>query len=263
MKINFSKVTFSPAEIDFVLIRLSQAEKLGYVRKRYEDNIYLLRSYSGVEEKGISPKWNVKIYRYSDRRIGHSIVCVDFFVLEHLVEENYDFFIPPDLHLLRIDDAGWGFPLCGVMVGVSDEKIVKTETVPIEYFKKGGKHRFTLKKYLAKYADLAVNLIDEFQATPESHRIEICSGYINQPLREKLRRLGFDVRVVEIKGLLQERLENFYKKYVFLTVGADIYYDPKDMKKSDIPKAYYRCLQYGLKHCPEQIKTGWQALQEI
>ncbi|MBN1561339.1 hypothetical protein JW998_13885, partial [candidate division KSB1 bacterium] len=168
--------------------------------------------------------------------------------------------LPPNIPVLRIDDAGWGFPLCGVMVGVSDEQKVMTATVPVEYFRNDTDKRFDSKKYLKKYSELAVELVNKFNATPNTHRIEICTGYINQPLREKLRNLGFDVRVVEIKGLLQAELENIYKKYVFEIVGADIYYDPKEMEKSEIPKVYYKCLNYGLKNCPDLIKTGWESL---
>ncbi|RPI00331.1 MAG: hypothetical protein EHM72_09555 [Calditrichaeota bacterium] len=262
MKINFSNKIFSSSAIKFIFDRLLLAERQGYIKSRNENNRFLIASYRGVEEKGISPKWNVKIYTFSAKKNGHSIVCVDFLVLKHLVEMQYDRFIPPNRLLLRIDDAGWGFPLCGVMVGVSDEEKVLTDVVPIEYFQREGDKQFAGKKYLKKYAELAINLMIKFDATPNTHRVEICSGYVNQPLREKLRNLGYDVRVVEIKGLLQAELENIFKKYIFETVGADIYYDPKEMKKSEIPKVYYKCLNYGLKNCPELIKSGWESLND-
>ncbi len=260
MKIDFLKKIFSSEEIDLTIARLAQAEKLGYVKQRFENNLYLISSYSGVEEKGISPKWNVKIYTYNPKNRGHSIVCVDALVLRHLVEENYASLAPPDRELLRIDDAGWGFPLCGVMVGVTDERDVKTATVPVDYFRDDSGKPFSRKHYLKKYAELALQLVESFEATPLTHRIEICTGYVNQPLKEKLRKRGFDVRVVEIKGLLQNELENHYKRYICETVGADIYYDPKAIRKSDIPKRYYQSLDYGMKNCPEQIKTGWNSL---
>jgi hypothetical protein len=263
INITFSNKSFSPAEVHFIIERLRLAERLGYIKKRKENNQYLIISFSGVEEKGITPKWNIKIYIYNKKKKSHSIVCVDSHILKLLVEKRYENFTPPRLEVLKIDDAGWGFPLCGVMVGVSDEKIVKTATVPVEYFRNDTKNSFHSKKYLKKYATLAIELVRKFGATPKTHRIEICTGYINQPLREMLRTLGFDVRVVEIKGLLQDELENIYKKYVFETIGADIYYDPKEMKKSDIPKAYYRCLRYGMKNYPDQVKTGWESINEI
>jgi hypothetical protein len=53
----------------------------------------------------------------------------------------------------------------------------------------------------------------------------------------------------------------WYKAYVIEEVGADIYYDPKDMAKSEIPARYRECLVYGRTHCPQKIKTGWRALE--
>ena len=81
MKIELSEKVFTPREIEFILARLKMALKKGYVQRRFENNEYLLASYSGVEEKGITPKWNIKIYTYSKKNKGHSIVCVDNLVL--------------------------------------------------------------------------------------------------------------------------------------------------------------------------------------
>lgn len=260
MRTNLNKKFFTPKEIDYIKNKLKKAFQKGFLEKRSENNRTLVASYKGVEQQGISPKWNVKIYNYNQKEKGHSIVCVDMLVLKRLIDEDYASFIPPDRKVLRIDDAGWGFPLCGVMVGVSNEVKVLTATVPVEYFRDDTKNRFSTKRYLKKYSELGIQLLCQFGASPDTHRIEICTGYINQPLREDLRKIGYDVRVVEIKGLLQRELEKLYKIYVFKTIGADIYYDPKDMNKSDIPRSYYECLAYGKKHCPHLIKTGWNAI---
>jgi hypothetical protein len=260
MRINLTKNVFTRQETDFIIDKLEQAEAKGLVTRRYENNIYLLASFKGVEEKGITRKWNVKIYTYNWKKRGHSLVCVDKQVLGRLLAGDYEGFVPPDLELLRIDDAGWGFPLCGVMVGVSDEQEVRTAVVPVEYFRDDTRNRFGTKRYLKAYASLAISLLDQFEATPDMHRVEICTGYINQPLRERLRKLGYDVRVAEIRGRLQEELEGLYRAYVRQEIGADIYYDPKDMKESEIPRRYYACLRYGRRHCPDKIKTGWSAI---
>ncbi|MCX7001351.1 MAG: hypothetical protein NT106_13820 [Candidatus Sumerlaeota bacterium] len=261
MRIDLTKTVFTPSETDFIIGKLKQASERGFITSRSENNPYLLASFMGVEEKGITPKWNVKIYTYSRKYKGHSLVClVDKHILGRLIEEDYDSFIPPDLRVLRIDDAGWGFPLCGVMVGISDERQVETAIVPVEYFREDGENGFHTKHYLKEYTDLAIQLLNQFGATPDTHRIEICTGYVNQPLRDELRKLGYDVRVVEIKGKLQEELEELYKAYVLEEVGSDIYYDPKDMKKSEIPRRYRECLEYGKRHCPHQVKTGWDAI---
>jgi len=263
MQININKKIFTTEETNFIIYKLEQASEKGFIARRFENNPSLLTSYVGVEEKVITPKWNVKVYTYNKKKKGHSLVCVDKQVLSWLLDEDYDALIPPDLQILRIDDAGWGFPLCGVMVGISDEKNVLTAIVPVEYFRNDTENGFSKKHYLKYYADLALELLDQFGATPKNHRIEICTGYLNQPLREELRKLGFDVRVVEIKGMLQEVLEAQYSKYVREEVGSDIYYNPKDMKKSEIPRRYKECLEYGKRHCPHQIKTGWIAFSGL
>ena len=261
MQIDLDKTVFTSGETGFIVEKLQRASEKGFIAARTENNPYLLASFVGVEEKGISPKWNIKVYTFSKKKKGHSLVCVDKDVLGKLLSEDYAGFIPPDLEILRIDDAGWGFPLCGVMVGVSDEREVRTATVPVEFFKREGRRSFHTKQYLKEYAALAVRILDKFGATPETHRVEICTGYVNQPLREELRKLGYDVRVVEIKGMLQSQLERLYRAYVIEEVGADIYYDPKDMAKSEIPGRYRECLEYGRRHCPQKIKTGWRALE--
>jgi hypothetical protein len=262
MRISIQKKIFSTQEIDFILTGLKQAAEHRLIEPRYEDNIYMMASYKGIEKAGISPKWNIKIYQYNPKKRGHSVVCVDNLILGKLIEGDYAYFTPPDLPVLRIDDAGWGFPLCGVMVGVSDEQVVCSAVVPVEYFREDTRHNFKTGRYLKKYAELAIELLKEFQAAPETHRVEICSGYVNQPLKERLRKLHYDVRVVEIKGLLQNQLEVLYKDYVRAEIKADIYYDPKAIKKSDIPRRYRYCVAYGKTHCPEQLKTGWEALSE-
>ena len=260
MRIHFTKKVFTKAEIAFIIDKLERACEKGLLTPRTENNPYLLASFRGIEPAGISHKWNVKIYTYNLRKQGHSVVCVDTHVLIKLVQQDYASFTPPPLPVLRIDDAGWGFPLCGVMVGVTDETAVRTAVVPVAYFRHDTRDHFGTKKYLKKYSDLAIEILGTFGASPETHRIEICSGYINQPLKNRLRGRGYDVRVVEIRGLLQAELEARYRVHVMETVGADIYYDPKDMQESDIPRRYRHSLRYGQRHCPEQIKTGWEAI---
>lgn len=257
MLIDLTKKVYTPQETAFIMERLAHACESGFISVRSENNPSLLSSFRGVEEKGITPKWNIKIYAYKKKTKGHSISCVDMHVLDRLLDRDYESFIPPDLKVIRIDDAGWGFPLCGVMVGVSDEEAVETAVVPVEYFRGDTEMGFSTRQYLNKYQELAVEALLRLGASPRTHRVEICSGHINQPLRETLRGLGYDVRVVEIKGMLQDTLEGLYREYVSLEVGADIYFDPKEMDVSLIPRRYRKALEYGRKHCPEKVKSGW------
>jgi hypothetical protein len=260
MIIDHTKSVFTPDETEFIIDKLKQASAREFIKDKPENNPSLLASYKGAEGKGISPKWNVKIYTYNKKKKGHSLVCGDKHVLGRLLDEDYESFIPPDLQVLQIDDAGWGFPLCGVMVGISDEERVFSAVVPVEYFRDDSEFLFQIKEYLQRYTELATQLLDQFGASPNTHRIEICTGFVNQPLRDRLRELGYDVRVVEIKGLLQDELEEQYRAYVAEEVGSDIYYDPKSIDRSQITRRYRECLEYGNKNCPHLIKTGWEAI---
>jgi hypothetical protein len=261
MQINLSKRVFSREEADFIQEKLAHAFEKGLIVRKTENNSSLKVSYCGAEEGIITPKWNIKIYRYNSKKEGHSVACIDMHILERLLEEDYESFVLPNLPVLRIDDAGWGFPLCGVMVGVSDEEKVLSAIVPVEYFRDDPEVGIQTRRYLEKYTELALQVLAQFKAAPNTHRIEICTGHINQMLRENLRSIGYDVRVVEIKGMLQNRLEELFKEYVAEDIGANIYYDPKAVDKSEIPKRYYECLKYGKKHCPDKIKNGWESIK--
>ncbi len=263
MRIDVTKSVFTRGEIEFVLEKLQQALKEGFVASKSENNQYLLAAYVGAEGKGITQKWNVKIYTYNKKKKGHSVVCVDEHILAKLLEEDYESFIPPDLQVLRIDDAGWGFPLCGMAVGVSNEQEVQTGIVPVEYFRDDSDSHFKTKRYLKEYMDLAIQLLDHFGAKPDTYRIEICTGYVNQPLREELRSLGYDVRVEEIKGMLQDKLEEVFREYVIEEVGSEVYYDPKEMTRDEIARGYTESLNYGKQNCPDKIKTGWNAINGV
>ena len=263
MRIDLSKSVLTSQETEFVLERLRQASTKGFLVSKEENNQYLLAAYAGVEGTGITSKWNVKIYTYNKKKRGHSLVCVDEHILTKLVEGDYQSFVPPDLQVLRIDDAGWGFPLCGVAVGVSNEQEVQTGIVPVEYFRDDVDNHFQTKRYLKEYMDLAIQLLDHFGAKPDTYRIEICTGYINQPLRRELRSLGYDVRVGDIRGMLQDRLEEVFREYVIEEVGSDVYYDPKEMTRDEIARGYTESLNYGKQNCPDKIKTGWNAINGV
>ena len=260
MRIDLSKSVLTSQETEFVLERLRQASTKGFLVSKEENNQYLLAAYAGVEGTGITSKWNVKIYTYNKKKRGHSLVCVDEHILTKLVEGDYQSFVPPDLPVLRVDDAGWGFPLCGMAVGVSNDQEVQTAIVPANYFRDDVDNNFKTKRYLKEYADLAIQLLNRFGASPDTHRIEICTGYVNQTLREELRSLGYDVRVEDIRGMLQETLEQVYRAYVLDEVGSDVYFDPKEVTKSEIAGKYRESLKYGKENCPDKIKTGWNAI---
>lgn len=210
----------------------------GELTPRTERNQYLKFSYCGAG-KMISPKWNVKIYT------SGAIVCNDLPLLKNILEGSL---MPaPSLPLFQIDDAGIGFPLCGAMVGVTDGNQVWTDVVDVSFFQTP---RFEKKQYVNEYASKGLALLSKLKIAPQTSRIEICTGFINTRLKDLLRGQGYDVRVTEIKGLLQDHLERFFREHVHKEVGEDIAYDIKMIKAKEIPKYYYKALEWGKKYAP-------------
>jgi hypothetical protein len=219
---------------------------------RTENNRSLKVSYKGAGTL-ISPKWNVKIYN------SGSVVCTDEKVLEDILQDKLN---KPDAskRVIQIDDCAWGFPLFGVMVGVYDGKQLLTRVVDVSYFQG---IKYERKEYLNAYAEAGRDLIyKEFKAFPDTHRVEICTGYINSELRTRLREDGFYVRVVEITGYLQDNLEGLFKDYVKKETGQDLAYDPKGMSKVDLAGNYYKALEWGKKNAPHLLKSGWESIQK-
>jgi len=225
----------------------------GLIAPRTENNQYLKASYKGAG--GLVPvTWNVKIYS------SGAVVTTDEQTLMSMVNGSLK---EPNsrLKLLQIDDAGWGFPLCGVMVGISNGKEIMTAVVDVRWFKKG---TFESKAYLREYSKLARETMQEhFSSTPDLNRVEICSGYVNSVLKEDLRRAGYDVRTTVITGFLQEHLEKLYGEYVKVALGTDVYFDPKAFgdNKAALARKYKSVLEWGRRFKPEMLKDGWGSMQ--
>ena len=105
-------------------------------------------------------------------------------------------------------------------------------------------------------------LLNDFKIAKNTHRIEICTGYINRTLKDRLTSAGFDVRTTEIKGMLQDSLERLFKEYVHKELGTDLAYDPKELADSrDIGSRYYSVLNWGKAHAPHLLKSGWKSMK--
>lgn len=218
----------------------------GHLTPRTEKNQYLKVSYRGADGL-VTSKWNIKIYT------SGSVVCNDPGTLEQLL--NGSLREPDDkLKLLQIDDAGTGFPLCGIMIGVTDGRSLWTEIIDVIYFQG---ERFEKKLYTDQYALAGLRILKRLGAAPQTHRIEICTGFINTKLRDILRNRGYDVRVTDIKGLLQDQLEDRFRDYVRGTLTVDLAFDPKKIGKERIPPAFRRAVSWGKRHAPKMLKTGW------
>lgn len=234
---------------------LSRCLAEGVIEERFENNRSLDISYRGVGGV-IARTWNVKIYK------SGSLVCVDMGTLEDLVSGAYKD-VDMSLEVIQVDDAGWGYPLGGVMVGITDGKRMVADVVPVMYFQGP---IFMGKFYLKAYSRLALKwLHKKFLIDKSKHRFEICTGYINKGLVSDLRELGFSVRVVEITGVLQDKLEGLFKQYIENLTGYQVeVYDPKEVMREGgtIGSAYAKVVTWGIDNAPTLLKWGWRALQK-
>lgn len=237
--------------------RLKDLAVQGLLKLESKNNIYMKLFYRGAGLL-VSPKWNIQIYK------SGSVVCTDGHVLNELITGQLK---PPDdsLEVIQIDDAGIGFPLCGIMVGacLSREKHLVTDVVPVSFFQEPN---FSKKNYVKEYTDRGLDLVMQklvpgTAPSPQTHRVEICTGYINKSLKSRLREKGFDVRAVEIKGVLQDTLERLFNEHVERETGTrGLAYDPKDLSKHELCAQYYRALNWGKKNAPHLLKSGWGSM---
>jgi hypothetical protein len=220
----------------------------GQIIERSEKNPYLKISYKG-SGKNISDKWNVKIYSTG------SIVTTDQKTLTDIIRGTFK---SPDesLKVIQIDDAGIGFPLCGIMIGITNGETIWTDTVDVRLFQG---QAYDQKEYVKDYTKKGLDIISKIGISPGTHRIEICSGFINQTLKEELRIIGYDVSITDIKGLLQDKLEDLYRKHVHDLTGKQLGYDPKELTEKQISSNFYSAINWAKKFAPELIKTGWKA----
>jgi hypothetical protein len=231
--------------------KLAELASKGILELRSENNPYLKVSYRGSGDL-VSSKWNIKIYS------SGSVVCTDNKLLDDMISDRLK---PPDpgLKLVQIDDAGIGFPLCGCMIGICCDGRVITDTISVSCFQGDS---FEQHAYLREYASKGMALLQrEFGASPETHRIEICNGHVNSQLKHLLQEQKYDVRAVEISGLLQDSLENLFKEYVKEITKFDLGYDPKGMEKKELCSRYYKAYNWGKANAPELLKSGWKSIR--
>jgi len=163
--------------------------------------------------------------------------------------------------MILLDDALWGFPLGGVLLGGHDTLTGRftVREIPVEYFQTP---LFEQKAYLRAIAEAAQELLEELSASPQDSSIMVCQGYVNSGIPPVLRRRGYRVKVGCIGEPLQSWLETKASEYV-RSLGYDGYYDPKEMSESEIRKAFWQVVRWVEKQNRyDIIKSGWRFWKE-
>lgn len=164
--------------------------------------------------------------------------------------------------IIQIDDAGWGNPLGGVLIGAANAETSAfvSKEISIAYFKEGF---FEEQNYLEEAAKLSVENLRCSGVDNRSFKIHLCPGYIHSKTEKLLRRMGYKVIRTEIKEPLQTLLEQEYRKYILQMTGVDLYYDPKVMGKTEIAAAYRKTISFIESHNMWDLaKTGWGSLRK-
>jgi hypothetical protein len=248
--------------------QLDTLKKLGLTEVK-ENNQWLLLHVKGVGKKA-PQSWNARIYTNSAGNM--KVVTTDMAILSALLDgqQHAQKMAPPAKfeanRVISIDDSGWGFPLLGTLIGLHDslDNSIHIGEVPVKYYQPPS---FERKDYLHIAAHQVVRLLGELQH-PNSDIFDprtvnvlfrVCTGYVNTGIVRELRERGFKVETCAIGEPLQSALETAHMNYIREKTRADIYYDPKELDKAEIPKKFGEVVRWIEKNNAWSLtKTGWK-----
>jgi len=138
---------------------------------------------------------------------------------------------------VQMDDAGWGCPLNGVLIGmwIEAENRYGVKEIPVSAFKHGKEF------YLHDVAITVQNLLGSLD--PEKYYIELCTGWIFSEARKELKKTGWQVIPQKIEGILQEKLEVDFRDLLISRYGLPSGTDPENYV--DAYKFAIRCYNEG------------------
>jgi hypothetical protein len=218
------------------------------------NNEFIIYSCFG-DDKRADPKFNIQVYQSKN---GLKLVTNDHHTYKCLLDNKPT--RPNNVQrTISIDDSGVGFMLGGVLCGLHDtktDKVITTE-IPVKYFQ--GLNKIE-KKYNDIYAKKAVDLVEVLNLDKETTLIRICTGYINVKAKEALRKKGFFVEVCEIKGKLQDELEDLQGKYVEEKFGYPEYIDPKHYSPKELGIHFRKLKKWVIKNNMQKFCKDTQAM---
>lgn len=221
--------------------------------RRTESSPYVALSVYGDGVR-VTPRWTARVYRNAKGQL--KLVTTDYCTLERLLSGE----APAREKIIKVDDAGWGFPLGGVMIGAEAGGRIETGMVDVRFFQ--GK-RFEAHAYLEGAACVTLAIVEKLGGRPQDTLVEICTGYVNSKSKEALREAGYEVHVTEITGLLQHELEERFKEYV-VSLGYREYFDPKETR--DPASAFKKVIRWICEDPDARMniaKTGWKYFRQF
>ena len=247
--------------------QLEILKKLGLPEVK-ENNQWLVLHVKGDGVRA-PQSWNAKVYTNSAGNM--KVVTTDMDILVALLDGRQQApqmvspAKPEPSRVISIDDSGWGFPLLGTLIGLHDslDNSIHIGEVPVKYYQSPF---FERKDYLNIAAHQVVRLLGELQHPnadifdPRTVNVlfKVCTGYVNTGIVRELRERGFKVETCAIGEPLQSALETAHMNYIREKTRADIYYDPKELDKAEIPKKFGEVVTWIEKNNAWSLtKTGW------
>lgn len=231
---------------------LESIERLGLPRGRGAGP-YVVLSVRGDDVR-VSSKWAARVYRNAKGQL--KLVTTDYRTLEQLLSGQ----APSREKIIKVDDAGWGFPIGGVMIGAERDGRIETGIVDVRFFQG---ELFRVRAYLEEAARVTLELVQRLGGRADDTLVEICTGYVNSKSKEALRQAGYEVRVTEITGHLQHGLERRFREYAE-SLGYREYFDPKVAR--DPSSAFKKVIGWIMEDPGRRLKiakTGWKYFDNL
>ncbi len=153
---------------------------------------------------------------------------------------------------IQIDDAGWGDPVGGVLIGLfrieTREYVVKE--IEVTHFQDPN---FAGKTFLGRGLELVLEGLSCLKVS-KNEPIQVCRGAVLDGVRDGLKDKGFEVIPTKIEGQLQELVE---ANFVTSLERIGIQGIPRVSGK----ERFFRQLEWiqeDLKHREQFAKTGWK-----
>lgn len=166
--------------------------------------------------------------------------------------------------MIKIDDAGWGCLVGGVILGIYREEAKQYgyKEIPVEVFQGD---RFKRKEYIDYAYKLTPELLEELDAD-KKEPIVVCTGEVLTGVRNYLSRNGYNWKPGRIEGHLQIRVEKTLQEKLF---GYGIRVNFKTLTEKQ-GLLFWHCVKWlkggdlnapALPDREKLCKTGWKTFR--
>lgn len=153
---------------------------------------------------------------------------------------------------IQVDDAGWGDPVGGVIIGILrvETKEYLAKEIEVHHFQEP---HFSQKTFLARGLELVLEGLRCLNIE-EGEPIQVCRGTVLDGVREGLVQQGYEVLPTKIEGKLQDLVEASL-------VEAMARRGIRDLPRVSGKERFFQQLEWiqeDLENREQMVKTGWR-----